>query len=298
MRKSFIAFLLSLVFMALQGKAQKGDLKKYKDEVKSWDVSRISSLKAANGWVNLAGLFWLKPGANAFGADTTNELVFKHEQFPKQLGTFMLQDGEVVWQTNPGNDVYDRDVKVDRVILVHKDSMRSKQLAYKTFRWTIIRRGELVGVRFRDLAHPKLATFQHIERYGVDPTWKVNAVLEPSMIPSVAITNVLGQTSQQKSPGKIVFNWQGKTYKLDAVDEGEDNLFILFGDETNDVETYPTGRFMYIPKPDASGNTVLDFNKAFNPPCAFSTFATCPIPPRQNVLPFKVTAGEKKVHLD
>lgn len=270
----------------------------YAAEIKAWDASRISTLKSANGWVNLAGLFWLKPGENRFGSAEGNELVFKHALFPDLLGKFILTDKEVIWETASGQEVFEKGNRVSRLVQFKLDSIQSSQLAYKTFRWTVIKRGDLVGIRFRDLAHPHLSTFNHIKRYPADPKWRVEARLEPSMIPSVAITNVLGQTSMQNSPGKVVFELQGKTYKLDAVDEGDDNLFILFGDDSNDVETYPTGRFMYIPKPDANGQTVIDFNKAFNPPCAFSAFATCPIPPKQNVLPLKVTAGEQKVHLD
>jgi uncharacterized protein (DUF1684 family) len=294
---SFLVVLSIAAVTGLQAQSKKENAA-YITEIKDWDASRISTLKSANGWVNLAGLFWLKPGENKFGSESGNELEFKHPQFPPMLGKFILWDKEVIWESAPDQEVFEKGDKVSSVVQFNLDSVQSVQLAYKTFRWTIIKRGELVGVRFRDLAHPHLNTFKQINRYRINQNWRVEARLEASMIPSVAITNVLGQTSMQRSPGKVVFELQGKTYKLDAVDEGDDNLFILFGDETNDIETYPTGRFMYIPKPDAEGKTVIDFNKAFNPPCAFSAFATCPIPPKQNILPLKVTAGEKKVHLD
>lgn len=296
-KSSLLAILFSGGFLLLQAQSKK-EPATYASEIKAWDESRINTLKSANGWVNLAGLFWLKPGDNKFGSAPGSELEFKHPQFPAELGRFILGDKEVIWETTGEQEVFEKGNKVSRIVQFKLDSLQSLQLAYKTFRWTIIKRENLIGVRFRDLAHPHLNTFNHINRYRVDADWRVEARLESSMIPSVAITNVLGQTSLQRSPGKVVFELQGKTYKLDAVDEGDDNLFILFGDDTNDVETYPTGRFMYIPKPDVNGKTVIDFNKAFNPPCAFSAFATCPIPPKQNILPLKVTAGEKKVHLD
>ena len=296
-KSSLLAILFSGGFLLLQAQSKK-EAATYASEIKAWDESRINTLKSANGWVNLAGLFWLKPGENKFGSEPGSELEFKHPQFPAELGRFILGDKEVIWETTGEQEVFEKGNRVTRIVQFKLDSLQSLQLAYKTFRWTIIKRENLIGVRFRDLAHPHLNTFNHINRYRVDADWRVEARLESSMIPSVAITNVLGQTSLQRSPGKVVFELQGKTYKLDAVDEGDDNLFILFGDDTNDVETYPTGRFMYIPKPDANGKTVIDFNKAFNPPCAFSAFATCPIPPKQNILPLKVTAGEKKVHLD
>ena len=268
-----------------------------KEDIRQWDEKRIASLKGANGWVNLAGLFWLHPGENTFGAASTNDIVYNDTRFPAQLGSFLLNDKEVIWKTAANNEVFNKQQKVDRLSIFDINTSQSIQLSYGTFRWIIIKREDRIGVRFRDLDHPNLSTFQHIERYKPSAKWKLNAKLEPGLYASIPITNILGQTYQMPSPGKIVFELDGKKYKLDAVDEGGDELFILFGDDTNAEYTYESGRFMYIPKPDANGNTVLDFNKAFNPPCAFSTFATCPLPPKQNVLPLAVTAGEKRVHL-
>lgn len=139
-------------------------------------------------------------------------------------------------------------------------------------------------------------TFTGIERYPTDINWNLPAKLEPSLGKTIEITNVLGQTAPQPSPGKLVFTIKGKTYKLAAIDEGGENLFIIFGDATSGNETYPAGRFVYVKKPDANGNTYIDFNKAFNPPCAFTDFATCPLPPIQNRLALAITAGEKTFH--
>jgi uncharacterized protein (DUF1684 family) len=107
------------------------------------------------------------------------------------------------------------------------------------------------------------------------------------------ISNVLGQQVASKNAGKLQFTYQGKPYSLDVIDEGEEQLFITFGDATSGATTYGAGRFVYIGKPDAKGNTFIDFNQAFNPPCAFTKFATCPLPPPQNLLPFAINAGEK-----
>ena len=292
-------YLLNILFIVscLQVSICHSQEKTFKEDVAQWDAKRIASLKSANGWVNLAGLFWLAPGENKFGAASDNEIVFNDPRFPGHLGMFVLNDKEVIWKTAAGNDVYNKQQKVDQISIFDLSKSESIQLSYATFRWIIIKREDRIGVRFRDLDHPNLKTFQHIERYKPSLKWKLDATLEPSLYASVSITNVLGQTYQMPSPGKVVFEVGGKKYKLDVVDEGGDELFILFGDETNADHTYESGRFMYIPKPDANGHTVLDFNKALNPPCAFSSFATCPLPPKQNVLPFAVTAGEKRVHL-
>ena len=292
-------YLLNVIFLV--GLAQivvgQGSEKKLKEEIAQWDAKRVESLKSANGWVNLAGLFWLSPGENKFGAAAENELVFNDPRFPSHLGSFVVTDKEVIWKTAGANEVFNKQEKVNQVSIFDINKNQGIQLSYGTFRWIIIKREDKLGVRFRDLDHPNLKTFQHIERYKPSSQWKLDAKLESSLYASVSITNVLGQTYQMPSPGKIVFEIDGKKYKLDAVDEGGDDLFILFGDDTNAEHTYESGRFLYIPKPDANGNTVIDFNKSINPPCAFSTFATCPLPPKQNVLPIAVTAGEKRVHL-
>lgn len=292
-------YLLNILFIIsfLQVSIGQSQEKTLKEDVAQWDAKRITSLKSANGWVNLAGLYWLSPGENKFGAAADNEIVFNDPRFPAHLGTFVLTDKEVIWKTAAGNDVFNKQQKVDQISIFDVSKSETVQLSYATFRWIIIKREDKIGVRFRDLDHPNLKTFQHIERYKPSVKWKLDAMLEPSLYASVSITNVLGQTYQMPSPGKVVFEVDGKKYKLDVVDEGGDELFILFGDETNAEHTYESGRFMYIPKPDANGHTVLDFNKALNPPCAFSSFATCPLPPKQNVLPIAVTAGEKRVHL-
>jgi uncharacterized protein (DUF1684 family) len=293
--KYFLNVIIGL--MLAQSMLAQSNEKAFRDEIKQWDEKRIESLRSANGWVNLAGLFWLTPGENKFGAASDNQIVFNDPRFPAHLGSFILNEKEVMWKTAPGNEVYNKQQLVDQLIHFDINQNQGIQLAYQTFRWTIIKRENMVGVRFRDLDHPNLKIFHHIERYKPSLKWEINATLEQSLYASVSITNVLGQTYQMPSPGKIVFEIEGKKYKLDAVDEGGDDLFILFADDTNAEDTYESGRFLYIPKPDANGNTVVDFNKSINPPCAFSTFATCPLPPKQNVLPIAVMAGEKRVHL-
>lgn len=288
-----IAFLMGIISDA----TAQVNAKAHKNEIQEWDTKRLESLKSATGWVNLAGLYWLKEGENRFGSAAENELVFTEKAFPALLGTFTLAGNEVNWKTSPGNDVFIKNEKTTAATIFNNDEASAAVLAFQTFRWSVIKREDLVGVRFRDLASPLLEKLQHIERYPINKAWRINARIEKSVLPSVSILNVLGQTIEEKSPGRVVFEYKGQTYKLDVVDEGTTNLFVLFGDETNAKETYPTGRFLYIPRPDAEGNTVIDFNKAFNPPCAFTSFATCPIPPKQNVLPIAVKSGERKIHL-
>jgi uncharacterized protein (DUF1684 family) len=297
MKKIFSSALIFMFFnICVQQVVGQTSVKNYKKEIEEWDKKRLLDLKSVTGWVNLAGLFWLNPGENRFGKDSSNNVIFNHPNFPDFLGKFIVSEKEVKWITNPGNQVYIRDKKIDELVVFHVDSTANPSLSFSTFKWSIIKRESKIGVRFRDLNHPALTVLTHINRYDANQRWKINARLEASLFPTVAITNVLGQTTQQSSPGKLVFEVDQKTYKLDVIDEGPGDMFVIFGDETNGDETYHTGRLMYVKRPDENGNTIIDFNKSFNPPCAFTAFATCPIPPKQNILPFKIEAGEKNVH--
>lgn len=263
----------------------------HQQEITEWTKKRIDFLRSPAGWLNLEGLFWLHPGRNYFGSGSQNDLVYKHPSMPEVAGYFEWVDGTVTWTSQPGVSITVRDSLVSR-LMVYEEGRPTPLLSLQTLRWNLIKREEKMGVRLRDLTGAGVRDFRGIERYPTDLSWRVTAKLEAAPQANIFITNVLGQTNAQQSPGKLVFNFQGKTYRLDALQE-ENELFIIFADATNGKTTYPSGRFLYAALPDEKGNTVLDFNKAFNPPCAFSPYATCPLPPPQNRLPIAVRAGEK-----
>jgi uncharacterized protein (DUF1684 family) len=158
----------------------------------------------------------------------------------------------------------------------------------------VIQREDKVGVRFRNLKAKTLLEFKGIERFPVDAKWRIKAKVIPQNQNPLMIMNVLGQNTAQKHGGQLVFEIDGKTYRLDAIDEGGIRLFVTFADATSGKTTYGSGRFIELEKPDAEGFTYIDFNKAYNPPCAFTEFATCPLPPPQNRLSVAIPAGEKK----
>jgi uncharacterized protein len=167
-----------------------------------------------------------------------------------------------------------------KAVIYHADSSHLPVSAMGSLRWTIKKSDDQYGIRLRDLEHRAVKEFRGLERFPVDTIWRVRAFLQKSS-GGIPITNVLGQTIDLESPGKLIFTIKGTEYSLDALWEGE-QLYIIFGDETTGVTTYASGRYMYARKPGPGGYTTLDFNKAFNPPCAFTEFATCPIPPKQN----------------
>lgn len=266
----------------------------YTEEIRHWDSSRVAYLKSETGWLNLAGLLWLEEGRNSFGSGPDNKIIFKGKTVPAHAGYFELNNGVVTIVPDKKSGVLVDGRKVAKAVIYHPDSSQLPVSALGTLRWVVKRSDDKYGIRLRDLEHPAVKAFKGLERFPTDSTWRVRAYLKKSE-GGIAITNVLGQTINHESPGKLVFSLHGKEYTLDALWEGE-QLYIIFGDETCGVSTYPSGRYLYASKPGADGYTMLDFNKSINPPCAFTEFATCPIPPKQNWLSLEVKAGEKMYH--
>jgi uncharacterized protein (DUF1684 family) len=267
--------------------------------LKQWDGARIAALKDPNGWLNLEGLFWFKKGVNSFGSAKENELVYDNAAFPKHLGDFIYEDGKVYWKDAATEKITIKDnaglVVANAETLNLLTAIEGKYLSqWKDFVWVVIQREDKVGVRFRNLKAKTLLEFKGIERFPVDARWRIKAKVIPQNQNPLMIMNVLGQNTAQKHGGQLVFEIEGKTYRLDAIDEGGVRLFVTFADATTGKTTYGSGRFIELDKPDAAGYTYIDFNKAYNPPCAFTEFATCPLPPPQNRMSIAIPAGEKK----
>lgn len=289
-KQTFLLFLFLVA--ALPAFTQPG----YPQQYKEWRKKRIEALKAENGWLNLVGLLWLEHGKNTFGSGSNNHLVFPPESIPKYAGYFQRNGDSVTLVTADKVNITINGIPVKNTLLLANDSSVSPVCAYRSLRWTIIKRGERMGIRLRDLNSPAVKNFHDIAIYPLRDSWKITATLHTENIPAtIPITNVLGQTSEQKVAGRLTFKINNTEYSLDALEE-DGELFIIFADATNKKETYPSGRFLYAVKPAPGGTTVLDFNKAINPPCAFTPYATCPLPPRQNRLPVAITAGEKRAH--
>ena len=253
----------------------------YSDEIAAWRKQREEGLKAPGGWLSVAGLFWLHEGANTFGKDASNEIVLPDG--PPKAGVFELQGGKVtVKMDGAARELWPDSADVAKV---------GRLSLY------VIQRGEKFGVRLKDPESEYRRNFHGIETFPAREEYRVTAawVAEPVKIP---ILNVLGQTDQMQSPGYATFQLHGRQYRLRPVLEAPDDreLFFIFRDQTSGKETYPAGRFLYSAMPE-NGKVVLDFNKAYNPPCAFTPYATCPLPPAENRLAVRIEAGEKTVHL-
>jgi uncharacterized protein (DUF1684 family) len=288
----FLCFFLILIF-PVSIIAQSNDA--YKKSIAEWDAQRIQKLKSEAGWLNLAGLYWLQDGYNSFGTDPEGSIRFPEGSIAKQAGYF-IRTADAVWlEANPDVPIM-VDGKVQRKALIFEpDSEKASQLSIGSLRWVVIKREDKIGIRLRDLKNPKVQSFKAIERFPVNEKWRIEArLVKEESKKNIPILNIIGQTTKQETPGKLEFSIDGKPYSLDALLD-DDKLFVIFGDLTNEKETYPSGRFLIAEQPNEKGITILDFNKAYNPPCAFTDFATCPLPPKQNILPIRISAGEKKV---
>jgi uncharacterized protein (DUF1684 family) len=265
-------------------------------EVEAWRAERDKGLRNENGWLTLVGLFWLDEGENRFGSDAgTNKVILPEGKAPGVAGTF-VRHGSTVRVEAPASSGITVDGKPFTGPLDVQSDAQGKPVVFHlgSLSFFVIQRGDKVGIRIKDSQSPALAAFRGLEYFPLQPAWRVDARFEPYQpVKKIPIANVLGQISEEESPGAAVFDWHGKTYRLDALSGGDDgSLSFIFADQTNGKETYGAGRFLDTGAPK-DGRVVVDFNTAYNPPCAFTAFATCPLPPAQNRLALRVEAGEK-----
>lgn len=267
----------------------------YRQEVEAWRKEREQGLREEDSWFSLVGLFWLREGENPFGSGVENAVILPEGKAPEVAGLLIREGEKVKVRVSPGAAVTRGGEPVAEMDLRKDVEGEPTVLELGSVSFFVIQRGERIGVRVKDTKSEALASFHGLHQYPIDPAWRVEARFEPYDPPKpVAVPNVLGDVSETPSPGAVVFEREGRTWRLDALPgspEGE--LFLIFGDATNGQETYGAGRFL-VTGPVEDGKVVVDFNKAYNPPCAYSAYATCPLPPKQNEIALAVTAGEKK----
>jgi uncharacterized protein len=251
--------------------------------VRAWWDARDARLRDPDGWLTLVGLHWLEPGDNRFGADADNEIVLRGDDVPAHAGTLIVDNGVV----RLGGDVLADDLSGEPTVI-----------DLGSLRMYVIRRGEGLGLRVRDHAAPALGTFGGMRHFPIDPAWRLRGRLEPAAKGSeIEIVDITGAVSHEPTPGHVAFGRDGATWRIAALPGDEDgSVWLVFGDATNGQETYGGGRMLYTEPVAPDGSVVVDFNLAYNPPCVFSTYATCPLPPPENRLALKIEAGELAYH--
>jgi uncharacterized protein (DUF1684 family) len=254
----------------------------YQKEIREWQAAREKSLRADTGWLTVAGLFWLKEGPNRFGSDASNDIVLP-KSAPPRAGVFHFHSGKVAVEM----DGKTRPLASDK-------SGKPDLVEMGPLTMFVIERGDRIGIRMRDRESSMRREFKGLHYFPVEEKYRVTGrfVAEPRKLP---VANILGQTEPMDCPGYVVFHLNGHEARLYPVIEeaGAKEWFYIFRDETAGKQTYGAGRFLYAPVP-LDGKVVIDFNKAYNPPCAFTPYATCPLPPKENRLPLRIEAGELK----
>ena len=297
---TILGIALAILIIPLAIAAAGDDGGSFSEAHAAWRTERIEKLKAPQGWLRLAGLLWLKDGANTIGSSEGSDVRFP-QGGPTQIGKLTVADGEYTLELAEGLDA-----------TVGGEAFRKRQLTsdidsktppdvviMKRFSFKVIIRNDKPAVRLYDDEAKTLTGFTGIDAFPLDPAWRVEARYErfdpPKIVP---VSTAISTTQSVSIPGRFHFRIGEKDLTLDPFEyPGAEELYLMFGDKTNGKTTYGGGRFVLVPRPEGD-SAVLDFNRAYNPPCAYSAFATCPLPRKENRLTIPVTAGEKFVDPD
>ncbi len=290
MRRVDAPLALAVAMLGLAGGARADEA--YRTGVRKWRNEREARLKADGGWLSVAGLTWLKPGENRFGTGPGVDVALPSGSAPPVAGVFELAGTETTVELAAGVAARMAGQPMAGRTVLRPDSGDVVAIADVTLQ--VIERGGRFGIRLRDknaVARREFTGcrwFEVKEDYRVEAKWVAHPQPKPLKVP-----NILGQTESMPSPGYAEFEVRGKLVRVDGVLENPQStqLWFILRDQTSGKETYPAGRFLYADLPKA-GNVVLDFNKSYNPPCAFTAYATCPLPPPQNWMPVRIEAGE------
>ena len=267
----------------------------YLAELEEWRTERMRRLRADDGYLNLAGLFWLTEEKSTFGSAADNDIQFPPVA-PAHIGTFELTEDGVVMTASAEADVRADGEPVESILMLDDTTETPVTVTMGQLAWVVVKRQRIIGVRLRDFQHPALTALPPIPYFDINPSWRIEGELirydEPRIANVGTVIEGLGYNPQ--SPGVVAFEYDGERYELEAYTSGE-RLFFVFGDLTSRSDTYPAGRFVYAASPGDDGKTILDFNKSYNPPCVFGDFATCPVASPRNRLPVRIEAGERYI---
>ena len=267
----------------------------YEQEIAAWHQSMEDKLRAETGWLTLTGLYWLHEGENTLGSDPASDVILPGNT-PEHLGSIEFHDGTATLHITA-----DVEVRVDGVVIAKTNRLRpdtdvqgASLVEIGAVNFFLIKRSDEYAIRMRDRNNPARQNFTGRVWFPVNPAYRVTAEFKPySALKTLEIINVLGMMEPTLSPGVVDFVLDGHDIRLEAFDASSDQIWFVFRDAS--PQTYPAARFLYATV-NSDNTVVLDFNKAYNPPCAFTDFATCPLPPKQNILTFPIEAGEKITH--
>jgi len=269
----------------------------YEQSLKDWRMDRLSSVKAPLGWLSVVGLHWLDEGENSIGSSKKNKIRLDDNADPN-VGKITLDQGQLNFKGT--NESLVTIGKNEHLILGKIESDAGGQptmMNHHSYTFYVIKRGKKYGLRIKDTLSDARINFKGIPHFPTNESLLLPGKVLPTKVKdSIQIQNAIGQNRTYHLKAKIQFEHMGKVHELHALDGGPNTYFIIFEDKTTGKETYGGGRFLYVEKPkDGSNKVMIDFNKSINPPCVFTDYATCPLPPEVNKLKFLVHAGEKNL---
>jgi uncharacterized protein (DUF1684 family) len=280
--------LSALLVVALAPASYRADIEKYRRD-------RITELTAPDGWLAVRGLFWLHEGENTAGSDASNEIKLP-ARTAKRIGVFHVYQGRVGFDADSSAIVNGANGhRINAANFTREEST----IETSDVTLAVLRRGDKTGLRMWDPESPNRTQFSGLKYFPLDAAYRLRARFVPyESLKAVQVPNVLGQLVTMQSPGYVEFTIKGERFALEPVYETpkHEDLFFIFKDLTSKTETYEAGRFLHTPLPK-DGAVDIDFNRAYNPPCAFTEFATCPLPIKENQLPIRIPAGELRYHV-
>ena len=298
MRVLWRIFAGALACATALGGCGQGHDAQYGRSLDAWHAARLERLQAPDGWLTLIGLFPLPEGEHTLGTGSEADLRIESDA-PPVIGTLLVQAAGVAFTPSEGIEVLQSGKDPDGAsplpgILATDRHGAPTILRSGSVSFHVIERGDVLMLRVKDEHSAVRRGFEGIERFPPDESWRVTARLETDGLPRIVpIPDVLGRIENRPCPGLLVFERDGFTHRLIPLGEAGQPLFIIFRDWTSGDSTYGGGRYLYADPPGPDGLVVLDFNRAINPPCVFTPYATCPLPPGENLVQAAVTAGEK-----
>jgi uncharacterized protein (DUF1684 family) len=270
----------------------------YREEISAWRTQQDERMRSPQGWLALTGHYWLKSGLNTIGTASDCDVVLPNGAPPDSKATIHVSGNKISFHSDMAERFFIEEQPIQSVELsidtTRPESDSPSQISIGTrVRLQLVRRNGRLAMRVRDSESELIRTFSGKKWFDVDTKFRIQARFQAYDPPrTINIINIKGDSVPSEIVGILEFELDGRTYSLDAMSEDSDSLFVLFRDKTSGESTYGSGRFLDTEKP-VDGKVLLDFNKAYNPPCAFNPHTLCPIPPKQNRLDFAVRAGER-----
>ncbi len=294
MRKILILILLLSACSTVRENEPKQMPENYQESIETWRSDYEKKLTSPDGWLSLTGLYWLDQPISSIGNSFEYDVTLPLGGEPRKLGTISLEDSTIAFTSEPNTNFMVEGKPITKANIEPDISENPTVIKSGSVEFLVIKRNEKFGVRVRNSNNPARKNFKGVEWFPIDYQYAIEGRFEEFESPKeVLIPNVLGQNVSMKSPGIVKFRIAGEEVALQPVESGDGRLFFIFRDLSSKESTYGGGRFLYSDLPK-NGKINIDFNKAENPPCAYTSFATCPLPPSQNQLRVEINAGEKR----